>query len=197
MSEEKRQVPAYLRPGGRYWRALVTLLLFQALCWGGAAALAWLIISPGLAKDYFSAHSTIKAASRLLVPGLAVAAGVGFLVAGIGSALSVWSYSRRLLASLHPVDDLVRSIGGGRIPAAGPAGGPGAAAEAATALAPLRAHVLEYQRLAQDLQKVSRDLNFRSSGSAAEVTLKDLRDLAARLDALAKDLSRSAGWFSP
>ena len=57
--------------------------------------------------------------------------------------------------------------------------------------------MLEYQRLVQDLQKVSRDLNFRSSGSAAEVTLKDLRELAARLDALAKDLSRSAGWFSP
>lgn len=193
MSEDKRQVPAYLRPGGRYWRALATLLLFLALCWGGAAALAWLIISPGLAKDYFSAHSTIKAASRLLVPGLAIAAGIGFLIAGVGSALSLWSYSRRLLASLHPVDDLLRSIGAGRIPVAGP----GAAGEAAAALAPLRTHVLEYQRLAQELQKVSRDLNFRSSGSAAEVTLKDLRELAARLDALAKNLSRSAGWFSP
>jgi len=196
MSEEKRQVPAYLRPGGRYWRALVTLLLFQALCWGGAAALAWLIVSPGLAKDYFSAHSTIKAASRLLVPGLAVAAGVGFLVAGAGSALSVWSYSRRLLASLHPVDDLLRSIGAGRIPVAGPAAGPGAAGEAAAALEPLRAHVLELKQHVLELQKVSRDLNFRSSGGA-EVTLKDLRALAAQLDALSKALSRSAGWFSP
>jgi len=192
MSEERQQVPAYLRPRGRYWRALATLLLFQALCWAAAAALAWLIISPGLAKDYFSAHSTVKAASRLLVPGLAIAAGVGFLVAGVGSALSVWSYSRRLLASLQPVDDLLRSLGAGTVPAAGP----GAAGEAAAALEPLRAHVLELKQHVLELQKVSRDLNFRSSGGA-EVTLKDLRALAAQLDALSKALSRSAGWFSP
>lgn len=197
MKEEKRQDPGYLRPRGRYWRAIGALLVFQAFCWGGAAALAWLILSPELAKDYFSAHHTVKAVSTLVVPGLAIAAVVGFVVAGIGSALSVWSYSRRLLASLRPLDDLIRSLGAGRIPT--PAAGPGtrtAAEEAAAALEPLRANVGELQRLVRDLEKVSLELNYRSAGTG-EVTLKDLRALAAQLDALAKALSRSAGWFTP
>ena len=194
MSAEKRNDPSYLHPGGRYWRALAGLLFFQAICWGGAAALAWLIISPELAKDYFSAHHTVKAVSRLVVPGLAVAALVGFVVGGIGSALSLRSYTRRLLASLRPVDELIRSLGAGRIPA--PSGPGDAAGEAAAALEPLRAHVGELQRLARDLQKVSLELNYRSAGTG-EVTLKDLRALAAQLDALAKALSRNAEWFAP
>jgi hypothetical protein len=197
MKEETRQDPAYLRPRGRYWRAVGALLFFQALCWGGAAALAWLILSPGLAKDYFSAHSTVKAVSRLVVPGLAIAAGVGFLVTGAGTALSLWSYSRRLLTSLRPLDDLIRALGSGRIPGSGAAAGPGTAvAEAAASLEPLRAHVGELQRLARDLEKVSLELNYRSAGTG-EVTLKDLRALAAQLDALAKALARNAGWFTP
>jgi hypothetical protein len=196
MGQEQRRLPAYLRPGGRYWRAVAAMVFFQALVWAGAAALAWLIISPALAKDYFSAHHTVKSASRLLVPGLAAAAGVGFLAAALGGALSTWSYSRRLLASLRPVDDLIREVGAGKVPAPDAGGGrPGAAAEAAAALGPLRAHVLEFQGLARDLQKLSLDLNYRSG--AGEVTLKDIRDLAAQLDALAKALSRSAGWFGP
>jgi len=189
MSNEKRPDPSYLRHRGSYWRAVGELLLFQALCWGGAAALAWLIISPELAKDYFSAHHTVKNASRLLVPGLGAAAAAGFLLAGIGSALSVRSHSRRLLASLRPIDDVLRSLGAGRIPAP-------AAAGAAADLEPLRAQVQELQRLVGDLQKVSRELNYRSAGTG-EVTLKDLRALAAQLDALAKALGRNAEWFAP
>ncbi|HEY6000441.1 MAG TPA: hypothetical protein VI078_14225 [bacterium] len=194
MGQEQRRHPAYLRPGGRYWRAVAALAFFQALCWGGAAALAWLIISPELAKDYFSAHHTVKAASRLVVPGLAVAAGAGLAVAVLGSALSIWSYSRRLFASLRPVDDLLHEVGAGRVPAPGAGGGStGAAAEAVATLEPLRAHVQQLQAQVRDLQKLSLDLNYRSSGG--EVTLKDLRELAARLDALASGLGRSAGWF--
>jgi hypothetical protein len=189
MNQEKRQDPVYLPPRGRYWRAVGALLVFQALCWGGAATLAWLILSPELAKDYFSAHHTVRAVSRLVVPGLLVAAAVGFVVAGIGSALSLRSYSRHLLASLRPLDELIRSLGAGRIP--GPGAEPGAAA-----LEPLRAHVDELQRLVRDLEKVSLALNYRSAGTG-EVTLKDLRAIAAQLDALAKALSRNAGWFGP
>lgn len=197
MNEEQRQDPAYLRPRGRHWRAVGVLLVFQALCWGGAAVLAYLILSPELAKDYFSAHHTVRAVSRLAVPGLAIAAGVGFLVAGAGSALSLRSHSRSLLASLRPVDDLVRALGAGRIPGPGPGAGPHTALEeASAALEPLRAHVQELQRLARDVQKVSLELNYRSAGTG-EVTLKDLRALAAQLDALAKALSRNAEWFAP
>ena len=195
MSDEKRQPPDYLRHRRRYRRAVGVLLLFQALCWGGAAALAWLILSPELAKDYFSAHHTVRAVSRLVLPGLAISAAVGFAVAGAGSALSVWSYTRRLLASLRPFDELIRSLGTGRIPGPG-AGAETAVAEVASSLEPLRAHVGELQRLVRDLEKVSLELNYRSAGTG-EVTLKDLRAIAAKLDALAKALSRNAGWFAP
>ena len=195
MNEKKRQGPVYRPPRGPYWRAVGALLVFQALCWGGAATLAWLILSPELAKDYFSAHHTVRAVSNLVLPGLAVAAVAGFVVTGIGSALSLRSYSLRLQASLRPFDELIRSLGAGRIP--GPGAGSGAAVdEAAVALEPLRAQVAELQQLVRGLEKVSLELNYRSAGTG-EVTLKDLRALAARLDALAKALSRSAGWFAP
>jgi hypothetical protein len=197
MSDEKRPDPPYLRAGGRYWRALAALLVFQALCWGGAAALAWLILSPELAKDYFSAHHTVKAVSTLLLPGLAVAAGAGFIVAGVGSAWSVWSYTRRLLLSVRPLDEVIRSLGAGRVPGPGDGKGPrNAGEEAAVSLEPLRAHVGELQGLVRDLEKVSLELNYRTGGTG-EVTLKDVRAIAAQLDALAKALSRNAGWFAP
>jgi methyl-accepting chemotaxis protein len=195
MQETTREVPAYLRFRGLFWRSVVGLLAFQALCWGGAAALAYLILSPELAKDYFSAHRTVKATSQLVTPALAVAAGIGFAVVGLGTALSIWRYSRRLLAPLRSIDDLIRALGSGRIPGQGPVAGPRSAGdEAAAALGPLRERVQELQQIARDVQKVALELNYRSAGTS-EVTLKDLRAVATQLDARAKELARSAGWF--
>ena len=145
----KQQEPAYLRPRGLYWRSVSALLVFQAVGWGCAAGLAYLILSPALAKDYFSAHRTVKATWQLVVPALAISAGVGFLVVGIGSALSVWSHSRRLLEPLRRIDALLGGLAAGRIPRPGPAAEtPGAEHEVAVALDPLRAKVEELQRIA-------------------------------------------------
>jgi hypothetical protein len=195
VEQEKQPGPAYLRQRGVYWRSVTALLVFQAIGWGCAAGLAYLVLSPQLAQDYFSAHRTVKATWRLVVPALAVSAGVGFLVVGVGSALSVWSHSRRLLEPLRRVDALLRGLAARRIPraeAAAKAGG--AEAEVAAALEPLRARVGDLQRIARDVQKLSLELNYRSAGTT-EVTLKDLRALATQLDALAKDLTRTSGWF--
>jgi hypothetical protein len=196
MAEEaKRRQPAYLRPRGLYWRSVGWLLLFQAIGWGAAAGLAYLILSPELAKDYFSAHRTVKASWKLVVPALAVSAGAGFLVVGAGSALSVWSHSRRILEPLRRIDGLLGGLAEGRIPRPDPAArAPGADGDVAAALDPLRARVLDLQRISKDLQKTSLELNYRSAGTA-EVTLKDLRALANRIDALSKDLARTSGWF--
>jgi hypothetical protein len=197
MSEAKnqQQQPAYLRPRGLYWRSVSALLLFQAIGWGCAAGLAYLILSPELAKDYFSAHRTVKATWSLVVPALAVSAGVGFLVVGAGSALSVWSHSRRVLEPLRRIDGLMRGLAEGRFPRPDPAAkAPGAEVEAAAALEPLRARVQDVQRISRELQKISLEFNYRSSGTEG-VTLKDLRGLANRLDALTKDLARVSGWF--
>ncbi len=191
----KTQVPGYLRPRGLYWRSVAALLVFQAVGWALAAVLAYLIVSPDLAKDYFSAHRTVKAAWQLIVPGLAIAAGVGFLLVGIGSAVSVRSHSRRLLEPLHEIDGLLRGLGAGKMPepAADP-GRPGVGGEFAAALEPLRAREQELQRLAREIQKVSLELNYRAAGTAA-VTLKDLRAVSVRLDELSRELSRSSAWF--
>jgi hypothetical protein len=196
MAEEKKQLePAYLRPRGLYWRSVSGLLFFQAIGWGCAAGLAYLILSPELAKDYFSAHRTVKATWKLVVPALAVSAGAGFLVVGAGSALSVWSHTRRILEPLRRIDGLLRGLAAGRIPRPNPAtGAPGAADEVAAALEPLRARVQEVQRISRDLQKITLEFNYRSAGTEA-VTLKDLRGLANRLDALSKDLAHTSGWF--
>lgn len=189
------QDPAYLRPRGLYWRSVAALLVFQAVGWAVAAVLAYLIVSPELAKDYFSAHRTVKDASRLVVPALAISAGVGFLLVGAGSAFSVGSHSRRLLEPLRQLDRLVRALGTGKLPAAGPdAKGSVVAGEIAAALVPLRAREQDLQRIAREIQKLSLELNYRSAGTG-QVTLKDLRALSSRLDELCRDLSRSCVWF--
>ena len=193
--DTRQQEPAYLRPRGLYWRSVSALLAFQAVGWACAAGLAYLILSPELAKDYFSAHRTVKATWQLVVPALAVSAGVGFLVVGIGSALSVWSHSRQLFAPLRRIHSLLVGLSEGRIPRSDPAGKtPSLEREVAAALDPLRARVEDVQRISRELQKITLELNYRSAGTA-EVTLKDLRAVAARLDALSQELTRSSGWF--
>jgi hypothetical protein len=196
MAEEKNQLqPAYLRPRGLYWRSVGSLLLLQAICWGGAAGLAYFILSPELAKDYFSAHRTVKATWKLVVPALAASAAAGFVVVGAVSALSVWRHSRRVLEPLRRIDGLLRGLAAGRIPRPDPAAKlPGIDDEAAATLEPLRARVLDVQRISRDLQKISLELNYRSAGTEA-VTLKDLRGLANRLDAITKDLAGVSRWF--
>lgn len=195
METQRQPDPPYLRPLGLYWRSVSGLLVFQALGWACAAGLAYLILSPELAKDYFSAHRTVKATWQLVIPALTVSAAVGFLVVGIGSVWSVWSYSRRLLEPQRRIDVLLRGLGAGKIPRPDPAAKtPGPDEVAAAALEPLRARVQELRGLARDIQKVSLELNYRSAGTA-EVTLKDLRALATQLDALAKNLTRTSGWF--
>lgn len=193
--DTNQREPFYLRPRGLYWRSVSALLVFQGIGWAGAAGLAYLIMSPELAKDYFSAHHTVKATWQLVAPALAAAAGVGFLVVGAGSALSVWSHSRQLLEPLRQIDRLLGGLAEGRIPRPGPAGtSPSAEHEVAVALEPLRARVVDVQRISQEIQKITLELNYRSAGTAA-VTLKDLRALAAKLDALSKDLTRASDWF--
>jgi len=193
--ETNLREPAYLRPRGVYWRSVSALLVFQGIGWAAAAGLAYLILSPELAKDYFSAHRTVKATWQLVAPALAVSAGVGFLVVGLGTALSVWSYSRRLLEPVRRIDRLLQDLAGGRFPRPGPAGkSPAAEHEVAAALGPLLARVAEIQRISRDIQKVSLELNYRSAGTS-EVTLKDLRALAEKVDALSKELARTSEWF--
>jgi len=194
-TDAKRQEPAYLRPRGLFWREVGGLLVFQGIGWGCAAALAYLILAPELAKDYFSAHRTVKATWQLVVPALGISAGVGFLVVGIGSALSVWRYSRRILEPLRRIDRLLAGLAAGRIPR------PGLADktrdiefEVAAGLGPLRARVEDIRRISLDIQKVSLELNYRSAGTT-EVTPKDLKALAGKVDALSKELTRASAWF--
>ena len=52
----------------------------------------------------------------------------------------------------------------------------------------------EFQRISREIQKISLELNYRSAGTT-EVTLKDLRALADKVDALSKELARTSGWF--
>ena len=192
--DTKRPERVFSRTRGLYWRSVSALLVFQAVGWGCAAALGYLILSPELAKDYFSAHRTVKATWQLVVPALAISAGAGFLVVGIGSALSMRSHSRRLLEPLRQIDGLIQRLASGQIPRPSEAKPADAVDEAAATLEPLRAQVQELQRIARDMQKISLELNYRSAGSA-EVTLKDLRALAAQLDASTKDFVRASGWF--
>jgi hypothetical protein len=192
--ETTEREPVYLRQRGLYWRSVAALLVFQAVGWGCAAGLAYLVLAPELAKDYFSAHRTVKATWQLVVPALATGAGAGFLLVGVGSALSVRSHSRRLLEPLRRLDALLRGLGAGRLPRPEPAKGAVAEQQVAAALEPLRGRVADIQRISRELQKISLELNYRSAGTA-EVSLKDLRALSDKFDALSKELGRASAWF--
>jgi hypothetical protein len=185
-----RRPDAYLSYRGLYWRSISGLLLFQAAGWALAAGLAYLIARPEIARGYFSAHQSVSSALALLLPALAVSAGAGFLVVGVGSALGVWRYSRRLREPLRQVDGLLRQLAAGQIPTPGPpARRPRPADEAAALLAPLRDHVLELQRITKALEKLVLELNYRAGSGG------DLRGLAGQLDVLVRELSESVGWF--
>ena len=58
----------------------------------------------------------------------------------------------------------------------------------------LATHVEGFRRIAREIQKITLELNYRSAGTA-EVTLKDLRALADKFDALSKELTRASDWF--
>jgi hypothetical protein len=190
----KPPASGYLGYRRLYGRSIAGLLVFQAVGWGLAAGIAYLVASPRLAKDYFSAHHTVKATWELLVPALAAGAGIGFLVVGAGSALSVWRYSRRLRAPLADVDAVLRGLAAGRVPPPPPVPHRGTADEAAALLAPLGARLQELHRLSKGLQKATLELNYRAGGTR-EVTLKDLRGVAAQIDALSRDIAETLRWF--
>jgi hypothetical protein len=195
MTENSKQPePGFLRNRQLYWRSVGAVLLFQAIAFGCVAGLAYLILEPELAKDYFSAHRTVKQTWQLVVPALVVSAAAGFLLVGAGTALSVRSHSRRVLEPLRQIDGLIRGLAVGRIPRPRSAKRGNAVDEVAATLAPLRSRVEELQRISRDLQKVALELNFRSAGTA-DLTRKDLRTLATQLDAISKDLSGTTGWF--
>jgi hypothetical protein len=179
---------------GQHWRAVSFLLLFQALGFAGAAVLAYLMLAPELAKDYFSAHRTVKKTWQLVIPSLAVSAGAGFLLLGAGTALGLRSHSRRLLEPLRQIEGQLAALASGRIPRPRQAQRANAVDQVAATLAPLRLRVEELRRISRDLEKVSLELNFRAAGTG-DLTRKDLRALTAQLDALTKDLSGTVGWF--
>lgn len=192
----KKPGTGYLSYAGVFWRSLAVLLVFQAAGWALAAGLAYLIAAPEMARDYYSAHETVKTTWKLLVPALAIAAAAGFLFVGLGSGIAVWRYSRRLHRPLQDLDGVLRRLAAGQIsaPDAVPPQSPGAASEAAALLTPLRERVLKLQQLSKDLQKTVLTLDYKASG-AVELTLKDLREIAGQLDAIAKDLDVSIRWF--
>lgn len=165
-------------------------MAFQAVGWGLASGLAYLITHAGLTRDYFSAHRTAKTSLELLAPALAVSAGIGFLFVGLGSALSLWRYSRRLHAPLSEIDGLLRRLGSGQVPAPAPPGRrQGPADEAAALLEPLRGRVEEIRRITKGIQKSVLELNYRAGSGG------DLRGIAGQLDALARELGEAVGWF--
>jgi methyl-accepting chemotaxis protein len=186
----------YLDFAGVFWRSLGPLLVFQAVGWALAAGLAYLIADPALAKNYYTAHQSVRETWKLLLPALAAAAGVGFLLVGVGTGLLVWRYSRRLRRPLYEVDGVLRRLAAGQLPAAPAVASkrPGAAEEVVEILAPLGDRVQSLQRVSKEIQKSVLALNYKASGTA-ELTLKDLRELAGRLDALAKELDESVHWF--
>lgn len=179
-----------------FWRSIAALLIFQALGWILAAGIAYLISDVEMARDFYSAHQTVKVTWKLLVPALAVSAGIGFLVVGIGTGISIWRYSRRLSQPVRDLEGILLGLSQGQFPAvpAVPPKRPGPADAAVEILQPLRARIQQVQHLSRDVQQSVLALNYRASG-AEELTLKDLRVIAGQLDALTKDLYTAVKWF--
>lgn len=190
-----RRDPAHLGFRGPYRRAAASLLLALALATVVGCGIAYLIAAPEVAKDYYSAHATAKNVGSLLLPALAIGAAAVLVLAGTAAAVVLMRYTRRLREPLLQVDELLQKLGAGSLPPAVPAGPqPDPLSAAAAHLEPLRQRVADLERLSRSLQKLSLEMNYRTSG-ASEVTLKDLRAAAAQLDAISKELGQSVAWF--
>ncbi len=186
----------YLGARAPLWRPLALLLAIQAAACAAGAALAYVVASPALAKDYYSAHRTVKETWELLLPALGVGAAAALVVGGVLGALVLVRHSRRMRSVVLDVDGVLRAAGEGRLPAParGDRAGDVPAEAAAAALEPLRVHVVELRRLAKELQHPSLELTYRSAATA-DIPPRDLRPLAGALDRTTRDLTQALDWF--
>jgi methyl-accepting chemotaxis protein len=170
----------------------------QLIAFAAAGVALFTIIDLDLAKDFYSAHRSIKTARDILLPATLVSGGAGFVIVALATWMGFRIAARRLTAPIQRADTLLQRLSKGDLTySAGvvPQRERSTLDDSADALfASFRDKIVEMQRLSKDVHNTVLSLRYKATGSE-QLTLKELREVTGSIDLLCKKLSTSIKWF--
>jgi len=170
----------------------------ELIAFAAAGTALFTIIDLDLAKDFYSAHRSIKTARDLLLPATLISGGAGFVIVALATWLGFRAAAQRLTAPIQRADSLVQRLTRGDLTyAAGvvPQRERSTLDDSADALlASFRDRILETQQLSKEVHNTVLSLRYKAT-SAEQLTLKELREVTGSIDLLCKKLSTSIKWF--
>ena len=182
----------------RLLRVMFVVLGLQLVAFAAAGAALFTIIDLDLAKDFYSAHRSIKTARELLLPATLVSGGTGFVIAALATWLGFRAAAQRLTAPIRRADTLLQRLSRGDLTfSAGvvPQRERSTLDDSADVLlASFRDKILEMQGLSKEVHNPVLSLRYKATG-AEQLTLKELREVTGSIDLLCKKLSTSVKWF--
>ncbi len=177
---------------------LFFILLVVAMSVASSMVLVYFISSQELSRSFFSAHRDLQNLWKLLVPAtLIIGGGVG-LLASLTAFLGLWRFKRLLERKGRALLEDLERMGRGDLKGTASAGSAAhlkpVAEAVGTVLGSLQQHLREVKTIEQDLQRATKDLNYRVV-EEGEITLKEIRTLSANLNALSRELNTALKWF--
>ena len=183
---------------GLFWRMAGLLLFLQVLGLAAAGAALYFIADQDLAADFFSAHKSITSVWEVLLPAILIAAVAAFVVIGGVSVLILRLYGRKFIEPIRRVEDVLHRIARGELssaPLPGVRRDPwGLDNSSEVVLNSLRERVEDIRQITRDLHQSVMTLRYKATESDG-LTLKELRTISLRLDALCKKMLNAVKWF--
>jgi methyl-accepting chemotaxis protein len=179
-------------------RTLFVVLLLQLLAFVVAGAAFYFIGRLDIAKDFYSAHRSLKSIQNLLLPAAAVAGGAAFILVTVTTWVGFHSYSAKFALPILRADDMLKRLAHGDLTYTGgvlPSRQRWALDDSASAvLAAFREKVTDIQRLNREINNLTLSLSYKAT-SSEPLTLEELREAMASLDGLCKKLNNTLKWF--
>jgi len=177
---------------------MAVVLGLQLVAFVAAGIVFYAIMNLDLAKDFYSAHRSIRSARDLLLPATLVAGGAGFVIVALATWLGFRTSARKLTGPIRRADALLQRLSQGDMTYAA---GVVSQRERSTLddsadalLASFRDRILEMQQLSKEVHNAVLALRYKATGNE-QLTLKELREATGSLDLLCKKLSAAVKWF--
>lgn len=178
--------------------SLLKVLTLQLAAFALAGGALYVIAELDLVKDFYSAHRSLESMRKLILPGLLLSSGLGFLLVSIFTWLGFRSYTRKLVGPIQRVEEMLQRLSRGDLtytPAVVPDRQRWSLDDSADEmLEAYRKRLTEVQRLSKEVHNKILSLRYKTTGGEP-LTLTELRGVTAILDTLCKQLNTSIKWF--